>query len=116
MATDKPRITVTLEPEHYAVLSEMARVTKSTKSSIVAGLVAESAPILARVVKLLAEAEAMKASVGERVRELATEAELEMLPMASAAAKTFDMFESQIMEAIARAKASDGRLKGGTAK
>lgn len=112
MATTKPRVTITLEPEHYAVLVEMAEVTGSSMSSIVADVVAEAAPVFLRVVKLIREAEAVKGSLGDRVRELATEAELEMMPLAREALKNLDMFDDQVMKAIAdaknAAKGSDG--------
>lgn len=108
MATTKPRITVTLEPEHYAVLAEMAAISKSSMSSILAEIAAEAMPVFARVVKLAKEAETAKASIGERVKELATEAELQMLPLARDALKTFDMFDDAIMKAIAAAKESEG--------
>lgn len=108
MATNKPRITVTLEPEHYAVLAEMAAISKSSMSSILAEIAAEAMPVFARVVKLAKEAEAAKAGIGDRVKELAAEAELQMLPLARDALKTFDMFDDAIMKAIATAKESDG--------
>lgn len=107
MATTKPRITVTLEPEHYAVLAELATLSKQSMSSILAEIAAEAMPVFARVVKLAKEAAATKASVGDRVKELAAEAELQMLPLARDALKTFDMFDDAIMKAIASAKASE---------
>lgn len=136
MATTKPRITVTLEPEHHAVLAEMAKATGASMSAIVSEVIAETVPVFARVVKLMKEAEAAKASVGDRVKELATEAELQMLPMAREALKTLDMFNDEVMKAIADSKggkvegdahasgavqapdpsASQGRKKRGTAK
>lgn len=107
MATNKPRITVTLEPEHYAVLAEMAKITKSSMSSILSEIAAEAMPVFARVVKLAKEAEAAKAGIGERVRDLASEAELQMLPLARDALRTFDMFDDAVMKAIAAAKAEE---------
>lgn len=107
MATNKPRITITLEPEHYAVLSEMAKVTRSSMSSILSEIAAEAMPVFARVVKLAKEAEAAKAGIGDRVRDLATEAELQMLPLARDALRTLDMFDDAVMKAIATAKAEE---------
>lgn len=107
MATTKPRITVTLEPEHYAVLSEMAKVSGSSMSSILSDIAAEAMPVFARVVKLAREAEAAKAGIGDRVKELAAEAELQMLPMAREALRTLDMFDDAVMKAIAAARAGD---------
>lgn len=108
MATTKPRVTVTLEPEHYAVLSEMAAFSSQSMSKVISEIIGEAMPVFARVVKLAKEAQAAKASIGDRVKELATEAELQMLPLARDALKTFDMFDDAIMTAIRSAKESEG--------
>lgn len=115
MATNKPRVTVTLEPEHYAVLSELASISSQPMSKIVSEIIGEAMPVFARVVKLAREAEAARASIGDRVKELATEAELQMLPIARDALKTFDMFDDAIMTAIKSAKeAEDGADASGS--
>jgi len=108
VATNKPRVTVTLDPEHYAVLADMAKVTGGTVSSIISEMVGEAAPTFRRVVSLLREAEAAKSGVGERVRELATEAELQLLPLASDALRVFESFENGV-----RGATSKGLKEGG---
>lgn len=113
MATIKPRITVTLDETHHAVLTEMARLTNTSMSSIIASIVTEAVPVFARVVKLIKEAEATKSSVADRVKELASEAELQMLPLARDALKTFDMFDDAVMKAIADAKATEDSAEAG---
>jgi hypothetical protein len=104
MPTIKPRITITLEPEAYAVLSQMAKLTKSSMSSILSDLASEAAPVFARVVALVTEAEALKGSVGDRVRQLAQNAEVEMLPIAREAVRTLDTFDAAVRKAIGAAK------------
>lgn len=105
MATNKPRITVTLEQDHYDILSEFARQQGCSMSSALAEIWAEAVPTIQRVVKLIAEAEQAKASVGDRIRDIATEAQEAMIPHARAAVAQFDIFEKQVTEAIAKARA-----------
>lgn len=113
MATNKPRITISLDPDHYAVLAEMAKLVKSPMSAIVSEIVGEAAPVFARVVKLVKEANALKGEVGDRVKGLAEEAELQMLPLAREAVKTLDMFDDAVMEAIRKARESEADGAGG---
>lgn len=105
MATNKPRITVTLEQDHYDILSEFARQQGCSMSSALAEIWAEAVPTIQRVVKLIAEAEQAKASVGDRIRDIATEAQEAMIPHAREAVAQFDIFEKQVTEAIAKARA-----------
>lgn len=105
MATKKPRITVTLEQDHYDILSEFARQQGCSMSSALAEIWAEAVPTIQRVVKLIAEAEQAKASVGDRIRDIATEAQEAMIPHAREAVAQFDIFEKQVAEAIAKARA-----------
>ena len=44
MATSKPRVTVTLEPDDYALLRELAELSDESMSSILADLLATTAP------------------------------------------------------------------------
>lgn len=113
MATNKPRITISLDPDHYAVLAEMAKLVKSPMSAIVSEIVGEAVPVFTRVVKLIREANALKGEVGERVKGLAEEAELQMLPLAREAVKTLDMFDDAVMEAIRKARESEADGAGG---
>lgn len=105
MATNKPRITVTLEQDHYDILSEFARQQGCSMSSALAEIWAEAVPTIQRVVKLIAEAEQAKASVGDRIRDIATQAQEAMIPHAREAVAQFDIFEKQVTEAIAKARA-----------
>jgi len=74
-------------------------------SSALAEIWAEAVPTIQRVVKLIAEAEQAKASVGDRIRDIATEAQEAMIPHAREAVAQFDIFEKQVTEAIAKARA-----------
>lgn len=115
MATKKPRITVTLEPEAYKALEQVAKVQGGSMSAVLAEVWGEAAPVMLRVVKLVLEAQAAKAGVGDRIKELATEAELAMMPLAREAVSNLDMFEASIKEALRVAQGGDSAGAGGGA-
>lgn len=105
MATKKPRITVTLNQEAYEALEQVAKVQGGSMSAVLAEVWEEAAPVMLRVVKLVLEAQAAKAGVGDRIRDIATEAQEAMIPHAREAVAQFDIFEKQVAEAIAKARA-----------
>jgi hypothetical protein len=53
-----PRITITLEPSIHALLKRLSAVSKDSQSAIVSGILAQSAPVLQRVIAVLEAAEA----------------------------------------------------------
>lgn len=113
MATKKPRITVTLNQEAYEALEQVAKVQGGSMSAVLAEVWEEAAPVMLRVVKLVLEAQAAKAGVGDRIKELATEAELAMLPLAREAVSNMDMFEASIREALKSAQGGASGEGGG---
>lgn len=71
MATQNPRITVTLQPETYALVRELSRLNGASLSATIGGMLDEVSPVLHRVVKVLHAAEMAKASVrGNLVSDL----------------------------------------------
>jgi hypothetical protein len=56
VSTKKPRITITLEREHHALLARVAELQARSMSSVVSELVATIAPSLGRVCTLLERA------------------------------------------------------------
>lgn len=113
MATKKPRITVTLNEEAYRALEQVAKVQGGSMSSVLAEVWEEAAPVMLRVVKLVMEAQAAKAGVGDRIREIATEAELAMVPLARELISNLDMFEDSIRGAIGHQQGGAGFAGGG---
>jgi hypothetical protein len=53
MATDRPRITVTITPATHAVLRRMSALTKNSQSAIVGDLLEQAGPVLDRMVRVL---------------------------------------------------------------
>lgn len=92
MATTKPRLTITLEPSHHAVVSELAALRGVSKSTVVTEMLGASIPALERVTKLLRALE--EARSGGYVEEFAAnleEAERTLAPMLVAALEQIDL-------------------------
>lgn len=100
MATDKPRITITLEPEHYAVLQRMAKAQGGSMSRIVTDLVTELAPMLERVAVSLEAAAKAQQGMKASIRRAAEQAEEDMRPLLETARSQFDFFAAE-MERLA---------------
>ena len=80
MATNKPRITVTLKQEDYLVLTELSKVNGQSMSAIVAELVSTVTPVMARVIAASRVFERSQDEAKERVRAMFDEAEERVLP------------------------------------
>ena len=113
MATTKPRVTVTLEQADYDLLAEFADQQGCSMSSVLVEVWQEAAPTITRVVKLIKEAKAAQGQVGDRIREMAIEAELQMMPLAREAINQLDIFEDEVRKAITTKPRSEGSPDGG---
>lgn len=113
MATKKPRITVTLDQADYDLLAEFAEQQKCSMSAVLVEVWQEAAPTIVRVVKLIREAKAAKSQVGDRIREMAIEAELEMMPLAREAISQLDIFEDEVRKAIQGSRVEEDAAAGG---
>lgn len=70
MATTKPRITVTLEPDDYAIIRALSDMNGESMSSILAGLATATRPVLSRVVEAGRAFEALSAQRQDAARDL----------------------------------------------
>ena len=102
MPTIKPRVTVMLEPDDYAVLAKLSELQGVSKSSLLADLWVQACPVMIRVAKLLAEAKNAQQSVKDGIRDATEAAILEIEPMANQVMMNFDLFEESIREQISR--------------
>jgi len=75
MATDKPRITITLTPSSHAVLLRLAALTKQSQSGIVGEMVQQAEPLFERTVRLLEAADIAKQQAKGRVLDGMTQAQ-----------------------------------------
>lgn len=92
MATTKPRMSITLEPEHNAVVTELAQLRGVSKSTVVTEMLGASIPALERVVKLLRALQA--AQSGGYVQDFARnleEAEKTLAPLLAAALEQMEL-------------------------
>lgn len=96
MATDKPRITITLEPAQHDLLRRLAAYQKHSMSSIVVELIDSVAPTLERVCEAIEVAMQAKEGVRDNLRRVAEESEAAILPHVEASLSQLDMFLSTV--------------------
>lgn len=71
MPTNNPRITITLTPEVHALMRRVSELSGDSQSSLVAGMLAESAPVFERMVTVLEAAQKLKAQADDAPKEFA---------------------------------------------
>lgn len=100
MATKKPRITVTLEPEHHEVLRRLTALQGGSMSGVISDLIGEIAPVLGRLCASLELAKQAQDGVKVNLRRVAEEAEQDMEPLLRMARDQFDLFANQVQRAV----------------
>ena len=109
MATAKPRISITLEPDEYEFLKVFAEKQHESMGSCVLAIWRQATPVLTRVLKLIVEAEQAKESVVEGIREASEEAMRQLQPQHAQAMLNFELFEEAVrQEIVAKAAAEEG--------
>lgn len=96
MATSKPRITITLEPEHYAVVKRLADLQETSMSKIITQFFGEVSPILSRVADTLEAARRASDDARAKFVRTAEVAEQELRPLAEAVRNQFDFFAEEL--------------------
>lgn len=74
MATKNPRIAVTLSDEAYGVVSRLAAAQRSSKSTVVAEVINDLAPVMAQLLETVEAAARIREENLRGVREASTEA------------------------------------------
>ena len=115
MATDKPRITITLTEEQYAVLQRLSTLQKVPKSRIVTDLVAEVTPVLEKVADALSVAMRAQENVKVNLRRVVEEAEQDFRPIVSQVLNQFDMFADHLQSLVHASEAEAGPASGAAA-
>lgn len=92
MPTAKPRITVTLEPHAYEVLSRLSAASDQSMASIVSEIFGTALPSLERVVVILERAASASKEVRDGVAASVERAERDLMPMLLEALGQGDMF------------------------
>ena len=84
MATNKPRVTVTLEPEVYASVRELAQINGDSMSSIIAEIVGAAQETIQTVIEAGKRYAALEAGMQAEVRARFDRVTDEVLPKADA--------------------------------
>lgn len=96
MSTSKPRITVTLEPHAYEVLSRLSAVGGDSMSALVAQFVTVSLPSLERLVVVLERAASAPEEARAGLAAAVERAERTLLPALMKAQDMGDLFLSEV--------------------
>jgi len=99
MATDKPRLTITLEPHTYTVLSELSRLQGRPKAKIITELLDTVVPVLERTCKVLQLAESASSSVTSGMKDSFEQAEAKLHAMFNQALDQMDIFTDELQGA-----------------
>lgn len=100
MATERHRITISLESKDYETLRRLARLQRAPMSRIVSELVEEVTPVLERVCAAIEVAAKANEGVKVSIRRAVAEAEQSLLPHAQAVARQFSDFEGQLRSLV----------------
>ena len=106
MPTAKPRITLTLEPHAYEVLSRLAAANRQPMASIVTEILDAAIPSMERVVAIVERASTASEEVRAGVVAAVERAERELMPALVAAVGQNDLFLAELQE-----KVGDGASK-----
>lgn len=101
MATDKPRITISLTQDQYDVIKRLSGLQGVPMARVVTDLVAEVAPVLEKVVEALSIAAKAQENVKVNLRRVVTEAEEDFRPIVAQVMNQLDMFAGQLESMVA---------------
>ena len=107
MATSKPRITITLEPQEYAVLKRLSGLNGVPMSKTISELVGLVAPVLAQIADNLKTVQDSQ----ENVRADLLRSIEKLNSRASELHKEAELVMSDLDEALTKATGADGRKR-----
>lgn len=109
MATNKPRITVTLTPRQYEVLKTIADTGGATMSGMLGEFIESAMPTFERMAATFQQVHKANQKERERIVEALSDAQTALEPIALAAVGQFDLFLGKLEGAV------EGRVRGGAA-
>lgn len=120
MATSKPRITVTLEPRTYEIVSRLAKANGQSMSRVITDFLLVAEGQMERAVVILEAAAGASDQAREGVRRTLQRAESALVPALlqaleqqqldlSAAAEDSGLSESELLEESVRSRLAGGR-------
>lgn len=98
MATTKPRLTITLEPHTYAVISELSRLQQKPKAHIITELLDTVVPVFERTAYLLQWADRATSGVNDDIKGSMERAEMKLKGMLDDAMGQMDMVTELLSE------------------
>ncbi len=108
MATTKPRLMITLEPEEYEILQRLAAVQGGTKSRIVSEMLAEVLPMLGKAAEAMEAAQRAQECMRASIRAAAEQAEQDMRPLVASAIAHFDHLAREMDSLVEPARGTAG--------
>ena len=115
MATDKPRITISLTQDQYDVIKRLSTLQGVPMARVVTDLVAEVTPVLEKVVEALSIAARAQENVKVNLRRVVDQAEQDFRPIVSQVLNQFDMFADQLQTLVHVSGAEAGPTVGAAA-
>jgi hypothetical protein len=104
MATDKPRITISLTQDQYDIIKRLSGLQGVPMARVVTDLVAEVAPVLEKVVEALSIAARAQENVKVNLRRVVDQAEEDFRPIVSQVLNQFDLFAGELEGLVREAR------------
>jgi len=108
MATKKPRITVTLEPQVYEVLTRLSELQGGSMSGIVSDLLHSVAPVFERTCYVLQLADSATSGMNDDIRASMERSEAKVQAMMDDAMGQLDIFAMDLTRASKAASGNGG--------
>lgn len=99
MATLKPRITITLQPQTHAILASMSGFSGQSMSSIISGLLESAAPTMERMAVAFQSIRRMQDAEQQTILKQLDDAQSVLEPLVMQAANQYDLFVAQVAAA-----------------
>ena len=101
MATNKPRLTITLEPHQYDLFRRLAALQGRPMSAVIVEILSSVDQPLMRLTALMEQAARAQEEAGPRFKAVAEKMERDILPAIEAISGQFDIFVGDAMGALA---------------
>lgn len=111
MATEKPRITITIDSDQHEVLHRLARLQGSSMSRILRDFVKEVTPVLSKVADSLEIAKRASEGAKANLRKAAEAAEEELRPIAELASTQFGVFADELERLVEEDQGAEEQAK-----
>lgn len=98
MTTEKPRLTISLDPEMSQSLRRLSELTGNSQSSMISEMLSGSAPIFEKMIRVLEAAEVAKGAIKGRVTRGLDEAQTKFEKALGLSMVGFDELETMFLD------------------